>query len=319
MPAQAVTKWSHDFFAEKYGENILITLTEARTDVQYEQAGLAREVAASGSNYQNIMRPVKMKVKSALRRMKEGEKLYISNVDTIFRRNNELIADLQFSRIRPWAYTPYSPTAAQMFLGYGSADATNTTGTMYHCASSANLFIQAQGAKDWLFILPRYTIFTHPSLGMMMPAAKASTNPMNVPKMSTHLRAGDVLLNPPWMWHETRNREGLSVGVATRENHPAWILRNNWLFSFLAEFRVTPQVAKNFIPADRTALRLVSAVPFLTFSMILLAESVRGIGPSAVFTATFNPCDEHDPTSCSSSLLDRAIYSDGILDIPFQE
>lgn len=313
-------KWTHEFFAEKYGENILITLTEARTDVQYAQAGMAREVTGSGSNYQNIMRPYKMKVKNALRRMKEGEKLYISNIDTIFRRNNELIDDLQFSeRIHPWAYTPYNPYAAQMFLGYGSANPKETTGTMFHCAASANFFVQAQGSKDWLFISPRYTVFTRPSLGKMTPAAKASTNPQNVPKMATHLREGDVLLNPPWMWHEIRNREGLTVGVATRENHPGWIIRNNWIFSFLLEFRATPRVAKNMIPPHKKALRLVSSVPFLTFTIVLITETLRGIGPSPIFTAAYNPCDEHDPTSCTSTILDKTVYSDDIVEIPYQE
>jgi len=67
-----------------------------------------------------------------------------------------------------------------------------------------------------------------------------------------------MLLNPPWMWHEIRNCDGFNVGVATRENHPPWIMRNNWLFSFLLEFRATPRVAMHIIPKERKALRFMA-------------------------------------------------------------
>lgn len=318
---QAISKWTSEYFEEKYGENILITLTEARTDMQYAQAEAEREVTGKGAGYQSIMRPCKMKVKNALKHMKEGEKLYISNIDTIFRRNNELIDDLEFGkRIKPWAYDPYSPYAAQMFLGYGSKNPKETTGTMFHCAASANFFVQAQGGKDWLFVSPRYTIFLRPSLGKMTPAAKAGRHPGGlVPMWQVTLKQGDVLLNPPWMWHEIRNHDGFNIGVATRENHPAWILRNNWIFSFLLEPRATPRVAKNMIPAEKKALRLMSSIPFLTLFLVYATESIKGISPSPLFTAAFNPCDEHDPTSCTSTILDKTVYSDDIAEIPYRE
>lgn len=75
------------------------------------------------------MKPVKMKVKNSLKRMKNGEKMYISNIDTIFRRNNDLLDDLEFGdRVKPWVYEPYAPYAAQIFLGFGSANISETTG-----------------------------------------------------------------------------------------------------------------------------------------------------------------------------------------------
>jgi hypothetical protein len=142
-------KWTHDYFADKYGENIYITLAEGRTDKQYRTSEDVLEVTGSGSGYQNIMKPVKMKLKNTLKYMSQGEKLYISNVDTIFRRNNELLDDLEFpTRVKPWAYDPYTPYAAQVFMGYGSKNLSDTTGTLMHCAGSANLFVQVQGNKD---------------------------------------------------------------------------------------------------------------------------------------------------------------------------
>jgi hypothetical protein len=81
--------------------------------------------------FQGSTRPVKMKVRNAIRRMEKGEKMYIANIDTIFRRNNDLVDDLEFAdRVKPWAYNPYDPYAVQMFLGFGSEDKAETTGNL---------------------------------------------------------------------------------------------------------------------------------------------------------------------------------------------
>lgn len=316
----ATTKWTLKHFEETYGEDVLIVLQDAVTDSQYTTVTESLSTKVSSSGYQNLMKPAKMKVKSALKYMQQGEKLYISNVDTIFRRNNDLLDDLAFSeRISPWAYNPYTPYAAQMFLGFGSANRANTTGTMLHCAASANIFVQAQGVKDWTFVSPRYSIFVYPRIGYFTPAAAASKKPDELPRMHVSLRPGDAMLNPPWMWHEIRNQEGLNIGVATRENHPPWIMRNNWLFSFLAEVRSTPRVAKQMIPKDKKLLRTLASVPFLTFSMGYFSELVSGPAPHPLFTAAYNPCDEHDPNGCTSTMLDKTVYSDDVANIPFRD
>lgn len=318
-------KWTPEYFEERYGENIYITLAEGRTEKQYRTADTFKDItgkgSTSGKGYQSIMKPVKMKLKNSLKYMKQGEKLYISNVDTIFRRNNDLLDDLEFNRVVKWAYNPYVPYAAQIFLGFGSPSLNDTTGTMMHCAASANLFIQATGTKEWLFIDPRYSVFVSPSLGLITPAAKAGTKPLTAgtPVKHVTLRAGDMLFNPPWQWHEIKNHEGFNVGVATRENHPTWIVRNNWLFSALLELRATPRVAKVMIPENQKALRLMSSIPYLTFTVGLIQEMVKGLGPHPLFTAAMNPCDEHDPNGCTSTFLDKSVYSDDVAQIPYRE
>jgi hypothetical protein len=322
---QANQKWTHEYFEENYGENILITLQEGRTDKQYRSASMVKSVTGNGNGtgkgYQNIMKPVKMKIKNALKYMREGEKLYLSNVDTIFRRNNDLLDDLEFSRVVNWAYNPYVPYAAQIFLGYGAKDINDTTGTMMHCAASANLFIQVKGTKNWIFIHPRYSVFISPSLGAITPAAKAGKKPLNAgtPVMHVTLKEGDMLFNPPWMWHEIKNHEGFNIGIATRENHPTWIIRNNWLFSALLEVYATPRIAKVMIPANQKAFRMMASVPYLTFMIGLVTEIVKGPGPHPIFTAGMNPCDEHDPKGCSSTFLDKSVYSDDVEAIPYRE
>lgn len=302
----AVNNWNAEYFEEKYGEETLITITNAVVGDQY------KTTAQKGVHgYQKSMNVVKMKLKNTFKHMQQGEKFYISNIDTIFRKHNDLLDDLSFEeRIKPWAYDPYRPYAAQLFLGYGSKDAKSSTGTLFHSAFNANLFVQVHGTKHWKFILPRYSMFIRPELGGVVPAAKAGIRPENVPTMNVAIHAGDCLFNPPFMWHEITNGDGLVIGVATRENHPAWIARNNFLFQALHELRVTPKISKLNILKDKKSLLTIASIPFFSFGMSYLIEAIKGPRPHPFFTAGMNPCDEHDPTGCSSSILDKVVFDD---------
>ena len=68
----ATTKWTPEYFEERYGDDILIILTEGRPDVQYRSSLEANTVTGKGAGYQNIMQPVKMMLKNAIRRMRVG-------------------------------------------------------------------------------------------------------------------------------------------------------------------------------------------------------------------------------------------------------
>jgi len=322
----ASQKWSPEYFRERYGENVIVVLGNSRPSAQHEvsvENSLNTNYALGKSaGYQKIMDTKKMKVSTAMNRMEKGEKLYIANIDTIFRRNNDLLDDLEFTeRITPWVNGRYEPNAAQMFMGFGSEDPTQTTGTLMHCASSANFFVQVKGRKQWTFVMPRYGLFLKPSLGSITPAAKVRAPATDVPQMHLVLEAGDAFLNPPWMWHEILNKKGFTVGVATRENHPPWIARNNLLFSMLLEWRATPRVAKMVIPEEKKALRFFASIPFLSFALGYLQETVKGPQKSPLFTAGSNPCDEHDMSGkdCATSILDKVVYSEDISPIPFAE
>ncbi len=305
--SEAVKKWNADYFQQNYGNETLITVTEGRVEKQYENT----DNTANGYAYQRLMRVCKMPLKKALEHMKQGEKFYISNIDTIFRKNNELLDHLEFKeRIKPWAYNPYSPMAAQLFLGYGSNDTKESTGTMFHAAHNANFFVQVHGTKHWRFILPEHSALVNPLLARFAPAAKVAKKPEGVPMMHVSLHPGDCLLNPPYMWHEVVNGEGLVIGVATRDMHPTWISRNNMLFQALTEFKVIPAAAKMMIPENEKVTRALASIPYLTFTLSYIRESFLGPQPHPFFRAEYNPCDEHDPLQCSSTVLDKNVYGD---------
>lgn len=131
-----------------------------------------------------------------------------------------------------------------------------------------------------------------------------------------------MLYNPPWMWHEIHNGDGFNIGVATRENRPVWMMRNNWLFSCLFELSSTARMATQFaIPKEKKFLRFVASVPFLPLGLSYVVELLRGPQKNPLFTAVFNPCDEHDPNGCTSTILDKLIFSDheNATPIPYQE
>lgn len=98
-----------------------------------------------------------------------------------------------------------------------------------------------------------------------------------------------------------------------------WILRNNALFSMLLELRATPRVAKIIIPKDQKIARFLAGIPFLTMTLSWLLETIKGPQKFPLFTAAYNPCDEHDPQGCDSTLLDRAVYTDDITPLPYIE
>jgi hypothetical protein len=67
----------------------------------------------------------------------------------------------------------YRPVMAQLFLGIGSNDPDETTGSAWHCARHGNLFIQVVGTKAWSFMDPQYSLLTAPHLRHHVVAAAA--------------------------------------------------------------------------------------------------------------------------------------------------
>ena len=63
----------------------------------------------------------------------------------------------------------------------------------------------------------------------------------------------------------------------------------------------------------------IPGIPFFSFALTYAIETLRGPQKSALFTAAYNPCDEHDPNGCTSTILDQTVYSDDVSAIPYVE
>ncbi len=329
--APAVEKWSSpQYFIDNFGDDELIVLENGGViDAEnFAETTMSAELADSGSlqtankkkcqvGYSNIQKAKVMKLRDAVTGMMNGKKYYLSNVDTIFRKHNDLLNEtLLVERLSPWAYANYKPSAVQIFMGFGSNDRAKATGTSIHCASGTNAFYQVVGCKAWDFVPSRYGMFLNPQVSSKFPAAVGLKFPEWVPRYNTTICSGDLLLNPAWMWHRIFNQEGFNIGLATRENHPLWQIRNAPGFTLMQEISGDNKVARDAIDwlmpheskEKKDRVKFFMSIPLLAFSVSYFKELFMGVQPHPFLDAWTNTCDEHDPR-CAASFYDRMVYS----------
>ena len=123
-------------------------------------------------------------------------------------------------------------------------------GSDVHAALGCNMFRQIVGRKKWWLIPPSQSPYVIPSINPNGFSAHTFTRigkgdeeqspwMKKLKRWEVVLNPGDVMLNPPWIWHGIVNVEGgdggLSIGVPTRyaadRFKPA--LKNNFLYSLI--------------------------------------------------------------------------------------
>jgi len=98
------------------------------------------------------------------------------------------------------------------------------TSTSFHCAPVMNLYLQAYGRKRWVLVSPRFTPFMYPALSKGLnwqsrvdfrdPDYEEAPLYRYVDRYETVLEPGDVLWNPPWVWHGVQNlTESIAVSL----------------------------------------------------------------------------------------------------------
>jgi hypothetical protein len=289
----AVERWqSPEYFLERGEEKYLVAMRGVLAD----QLDLATRL--DPKDFARVFPLEEIKMSEIVARMRAGEPLYINNLDTIFHRDRRLLLDLAIPQtVTEWwegPNVPLDPVMVQMFLGIGTEDPTTTTGSGLHCARHANFFIQVVGRKRWTLVDPRYTLWVHPTPRYQQPAC-ASTPPFDLaalPRLETTIGPGDVLYNPPWMWHQVRNYAGWTVGCATRELRFWATLRNNPMLTLLQEFtEMNHLFAKRM--TTRPVARALRSLPLFVLGVALLQEALRGyVNPPMRVYGDF---DDHGP------------------------
>lgn len=211
----AMQKWNHDFFLRNYGDTKL---------------------------YMNkIKYGTKIKVKEWMGELSEvltNEGVYVDNCKVLFTRHRELQDDIAI--VPKWGKFLKKSIYLfpQIFLGY-------TKGAPFHCANAWNFFIMVDGSKQWTFISPEQSLQVGALINPSAIYADACVTGKGetwrdefelykryCPKYRTVVEKGDVLLNPPWWWHEIQNLNPFTIAVATR-----WFVFNhrktNSLFDFV--------------------------------------------------------------------------------------
>lgn len=184
----------------------------------------------------------KCTIKEALSPDDPSKRLYVSGEARLFMRRPELAEMVKTDLMTQAA--PGIPIFTQVFLGYKGM------GSDMHAAMGCNIFRQIVGQKKWWLVPMSETALVYPSLNpngfsahtlTTIGKGEETASPWlaKLNRWEVTLNPGDILLNPPWVWHGIVNVAGgegdLSVGVPTRYGVERMIpsFKNNWLFSII--------------------------------------------------------------------------------------
>jgi len=225
----AIKKWSPEYLLERCGQDEIDVLDGQNWTVNRD--GKQDAVSTSESS---------MHVRDLLNVMKSGGAWYGAFME-LLDKYADLRADLDLSFVAKYGHTNlripwHRNIIAKMYVGGPN------TATSLHCAGVSNLYLQAYGLKKWVLVAPKFTPFMYPALskGLNWQSRVDFRNPDDaatplykfVDRYETVLEPGDILWNPPWVWHGVQNvTESIAVSLWWINVQRAFA--NNALFSAL--------------------------------------------------------------------------------------
>jgi hypothetical protein len=207
----AVKKWTFEFLMERCGQDRVDVLDGHNWKVSRREGDDVVSTAERG-----------MQVKELLAAARTGSGWYGAFME-LLDKYEDLRKDIDLDFVRrygsmdgrvPWQQN----ILAKMYVGGPM------TATSLHCAPVMNLYLQAYGRKRWVLIAPRFTPFMYMGLskGGNWQSRVDFRNPdytecplyQYVDRYETVLEPGDVLWNPPWVWHGVQNlTESIAVSM----------------------------------------------------------------------------------------------------------
>lgn len=196
---KCVKEWDVDFFLKNYGDHEVL---------QVEMEGFTSKEKKIGYKWVNI--------KSILQEIKEGANSYL-RISPLLHQVPILLADINTKWIREFLPPHSFAESYQLWIGGENAV------THLHADQPCNFNIQIYGQKKWSLIAPQFTDVLNP----MANRTAIFTTDFNFeepdyvkyPAMQfvdiheTILKPGDILYNPPFMWHHVKNIvPSISVG-----------------------------------------------------------------------------------------------------------
>lgn len=198
----AYQNWTPKMLGDRFG-NLQVNLLDRDTNELF--AGTVKEIIDSQGTTRN---------------------LYLQNCSDIFSAYPELSKELgcvEFREHMGGKSTRFG--GEQLLLGVHPS-----TGTDAHCGNNTNLFFQIYGKKKWTFVHPDYLWLMYPMLNRLFTFCasflkkdydeayldKYAPLQQYCPKYEAVLEPGDILLNPPWLWHDVNNLTDETIAVATR-------------------------------------------------------------------------------------------------------
>lgn len=145
----------------------------------------------------------------------------------------ELLNGFDFNWVKEAVNKKEANRKTQLFIGG------DQTSTSIHSALGSNLFVQLYGRKKWYIYDTKYTPLLSPIVDRSIffrsksNAEKPSGEFAHAQGWEVTLEPGDILYNPPFFWHQTRNF-GITIGVGIR-----WFSIPNMLKSSLSHLILT--------------------------------------------------------------------------------
>jgi hypothetical protein len=225
----AISKWTFEYLLERCGQEDIDVLDGQNWRVNRDRS--ADAVATSEKA---------MKVGDLLREAQRGGAWYGAFME-LLDKYADMRADLDLSFVRRYGHAnPRIPwhrnVIAKMYVGGPN------TSTSLHCAGVSNLYLQAHGRKKWVLVAPRFTPFMYPALSkglnwqsrvdFRQPDCDECPLYRYVDRYETVLEPGDILWNPPWVWHGVMNLTD-SIAVSLWWVNVSRAFANNTVFSAL--------------------------------------------------------------------------------------
>lgn len=203
---------------------------------------------------------------------RHDEGVYINNNHTILSHFPQLFNDLkdQFRHLIKILHSTNLNNIHIANLFIGTTDTKKKfTGSNMHAGGSGNFFCQITGRKTWTLIDPKYSCLLkgrvaengiHAQTLFDMPDTNLGTYPSalkHLPRYEVTLEPGDILWNAPWHWHRIVNHDGLSIGLAIRNNKVTMLnLQNNLTYTlsgyiYLLYNSLTIRLYEKYIGQDK--------------------------------------------------------------------
>lgn len=213
-------KWTMQYFADRYGDDeITVTTGEVQTS-----SGSVRTAVTLRDVIEN----------------KDQSDMKYLRFHPLIAIHPELADDIPFDWFEKYKGRKSMFSQSQFFIG------TQGTATGMHNSQLANLFAMVSGEKDWFLFPTSYTALMDPPVthsvyrlsrhntGQVVEPAYAKLDGYRV-----HLKAGDVLWNPPFYWHSVCNLTD-TIGVGYRWNDYRLSVKMHPMMWFLDNFARDP-------------------------------------------------------------------------------
>jgi len=233
----AVRKWSLSLFNERYGDDLI------PTDDRDENGTVIYKTLSD-----------------VIAQIRRGEPGY-ARFSPLLIDHKELVGDLDIRTLAKSTGAFKAELLFQLFMG-GKDSRTRT-----HCAGETNAFVQISGTKIWYFVDPKETRMLEPlPMGTPFFAAGAFLHDPNLPGFPANLsvqkvvlNAGDLLIVPPFWWHQVDNPTE-SIGVACRFFRLHQALSQSLFLSAMTFSATTPNALKLHLNRRHFSIRYQNAI-----------------------------------------------------------